>query len=144
MINRFKKERDPFFKSGKIIDTFVFNHNDFDVIVIHWGFCYGKRREEILDLLGNKGNNWNIYIRFKPSFPNFDKLPDDYNEFDVIDFSGGATFYKPDGCNRVYGNDYMHFGDDDVMNCDKFDENNRCFVDAHKIIEQLEEICKRN
>ena len=153
-MNKFIRKPDSFFNNNEIIDTFVFNREKFDVIVIHWSFYLknDKRRKEAenifghgmnnWNIFGHGMNNWNIYIRFKPDFPGFDELPSDYNEFDLINFSGGATFFKMDGKNKVYGNDYMHFGDEDVMNCEKFNNSNRCFIDAHKIIEKLEAIIK--
>ena len=143
-MNRFIRKPDSFFNSNEIIDTFVFNSEKFDVIVIHWSFYLknDKRRKEAENIFGHGMNNWNIYIRFKPDFPGFDKLPSDYNEFDLINFNGRATFFKMDEKNKIYGNDYMHFGDNDVMNCKKFNKSNRCFIDAHEIIERLEEIIK--
>lgn len=138
-MNRFEEKRDPFFKGERIIESFMHNHKDFDIMVNHWTPNYGDERARVLDILGHKANHWNIYIRFKPSFPEFDKLPNNYcNNLDNISF--GVTFYHKDGENKVFGNDYL--SDRKVMNSDNFDEHNRCFIDAHNILKQLEDICK--
>ena len=80
-MNKFIRKPDSFFNNNEIIDTFVFNSEKFDVIVIHWSFYLknDKRRKEAEKIFGHGMNNWNIYIRFKPDFPGFDELPSDYN-----------------------------------------------------------------
>ena len=142
MKNRFKNELDGFFTIKVPIETFVINREHFDVIAKHWRLRHGAKAEEVKRILGHGNNMWNLYIRFKPSFPKFDKLPNDYDNFDLIYFHGEATYYSKDGENKIFGCDYAHFGDDDVMDCETFDESNRCFIDAHKILEELEQIWK--
>jgi len=142
MKNRFKNKIDNFFKMKCPVETFVVNRKNFDVIVKHWNPDNHEKREEVEKILGHKSNIWNLYIRFKPSFSGFDKLPDNYDDFNLIYFHGCATYFKMDGKNKVFGCDYAHFDDEDVMNGETFDENNRCFIDAHDILKQLEDICK--
>lgn len=132
MENRFCKARYSFFSFKSIKDTFVYNSKHFDIIVVRWN------GPSIFQEYDEQKKFWNIYIRFMPSFPDFDKLPNNYLDFDLISF--GATYYREDGKSKIFGNDYI--SNRKVINCNTFDENNRCFVDAHKILEELEQICK--
>ena len=130
MKNLFEKKNYSLFAYKSVQDTFVYNSRHFDVIVVRWNgpSPYSEYDEQ--------KQFWNVYIRFMPSFPNFDRLPGHCNDFDLISFA--ATYYKEDGKAKVFGNDYI--SSTTAIHNKDFDKTNHVYFDAHKIINSLNNI----